>query len=623
MVSRDIMAARKNLKSIKQGSCLLWPGDKFSDGFGKKVTNIDGKTKRPRVHVWEWTQRHGQVPEGAIVAHTCGQPLCHNIEHLKLVYSQEEADTFYIEAGTFKPRKHWLAKLTDDQVLDIKTRLNDGVMTATLAKQYGVDPRVIFGIRRGWFYKHVKLDGESDDVSSGAETVGLPDCKIWTGAADSRGTAQYASRDADGRWRRRPASVLTWEMFHGPVPQGYVVLRVCDNPMCVFEPHMKLATKLQATRLSKFSPRRRGSEAGTSKLSEDDVREIKRRLELGDYKTVIARDYGVTPSAIASIQNGRTWSHLDGDSDDADKSDPISARRAYLESLPKFPADFARIGAVYTSERLLRGKPYTRIELREMFALEETANFAQKVYTLPRGQYRSIWIFADENTTSGKERATFLDDDTLIWECRQREVFAFRRHQITGNELCVFKRVSLKGDSRFEYIFEGTFSYAGDFDEAEALVILKRGSDPIFDAAVRDIEAFIIENGDGEVEFLEGEHSHVLINRYERDPAVRAAAIKIHGEKCIVCGFCFGDVYGEHGQGFIQVHHLKPISEYGGEVVVNPETEMTSLCANCHVMVHRDPRHALTIDELRQIMGLSTESKNPNGVCAPSSRCAD
>jgi hypothetical protein len=36
----------------------------------------------------------------------------------------------------------------------------------------------------------------------------------------------------------------------------------------------------------------------------------------------------------------------------------------------------------------------------------------------------------------------------------------------------------------------------------------------------------------------------------------------------------------------IEVHHLKPLSSYGGPVVVNPKTDLAAVCANCYRMIH-------------------------------------
>ena len=101
---------------------------------------------------------------------------------------------------------------------------------------------------------------------------------------------------------------------------------------------------------------------------------------------------------------------------------------------------------------------------------------------------------------------------------------------------------------------------------------------------------------------LEGKKTQVLTTKYERDPKLRLQAVLIHGESCAVCGFNFEEKYGEHGKGFIHIHHIKAISTAGGEIIVNPETDLIPLCANCHAMIHRRKDITLTIDELSKII---------------------
>jgi 5-methylcytosine-specific restriction protein A len=55
----------------------------------------------------------------------------------------------------------------------------------------------------------------------------------------------------------------------------------------------------------------------------------------------------------------------------------------------------------------------------------------------------------------------------------------------------------------------------------------------------------------------EGAVRQTSVTRYERNQAARRLCIKHHGVSCTVCGFNFEKVYGEVGQGYIEVHHLK------------------------------------------------------------------
>lgn len=90
--------------------------------------------------------------------------------------------------------------------------------------------------------------------------------------------------------------------------------------------------------------------------------------------------------------------------------------------------------------------------------------------------------------------------------------------------------------------------------------------------------------------------------KYERDPVNRREAIAYHGLGCAACGFHFEDAYGALGAGFIEIHHNKPLSVTGEERVIDPKTDLTPLCANCHRMVHRPGRDAITVEKLRRLV---------------------
>ncbi len=101
--------------------------------------------------------------------------------------------------------------------------------------------------------------------------------------------------------------------------------------------------------------------------------------------------------------------------------------------------------------------------------------------------------------------------------------------------------------------------------------------------------------------YPEGAISHVLVNRYERDPRNRKLAIQIHGTKCMACGFDFEAIYGPIGRHYVVIHHTTPVSAMGPDYVVDPANDLVAICANCHAMVHRqDP--PIEIEALRALL---------------------
>ena len=92
----------------------------------------------------------------------------------------------------------------------------------------------------------------------------------------------------------------------------------------------------------------------------------------------------------------------------------------------------------------------------------------------------------------------------------------------------------------------------------------------------------------------------------ERNPYLKMHAIKKFKEThqnqvfCEICGFNFYDRYGELGRDYIELHHLKPVSQ----LQENETTQLTDtilLCSNCHSMVHRK-RPWLSLTQLKEIL---------------------
>ena len=99
--------------------------------------------------------------------------------------------------------------------------------------------------------------------------------------------------------------------------------------------------------------------------------------------------------------------------------------------------------------------------------------------------------------------------------------------------------------------------------------------------------------------------------RYERDPANRKKAIKMHGLTCKVCNFNFEEIYGERGANFIEVHHRKPIYTFEGQAqTIDPRHDLIPLCSNCHRMIHRRSDNVLTVEQLQEIMKNNIHAKN-------------
>lgn len=106
-------------------------------------------------------------------------------------------------------------------------------------------------------------------------------------------------------------------------------------------------------------------------------------------------------------------------------------------------------------------------------------------------------------------------------------------------------------------------------------------------------------------EFREGTILSRIHKRKERNPQLikkkKEQVLKKTGAlRCEVCDFDFFKVYGVLGKGFIECHHLIPLSELDGERKTKL-SELAIVCANCHRMLHRSS-NLLTPSELKKLI---------------------
>jgi len=105
------------------------------------------------------------------------------------------------------------------------------------------------------------------------------------------------------------------------------------------------------------------------------------------------------------------------------------------------------------------------------------------------------------------------------------------------------------------------------------------------------------------LDVYEGLKKQVTVNKYERSSIARARCVEHHGYACKVCGFDFKQFYGDVGDEFIHVHHIKPLHAINQSYRINYEADLIPVCPNCHAMLHRKVDGSeLSIDELRNEM---------------------
>lgn len=137
------------------------------------------------------------------------------------------------------------------------------------------------------------------------------DCWEWTGSRNQAGYGVVRMTDSSF-----PAHRVSYELFIGPIPEGWCVCHRCDNPPCCHPDHLFLGTPADNTRdmMSKDRHVRGivyGESCGTHKLSERDVLDIRRRYaERSSTQVELSAEYGISKNHTCAIIKRHAWQHL-------------------------------------------------------------------------------------------------------------------------------------------------------------------------------------------------------------------------------------------------------------------------------------------------------------------------
>ena len=150
------------------------------------------------------------------------------------------------------------------------------------------------------FWAKVNRDGPVPD-----RYPELGPCWLWTACTIRGGYGLFAVERVGTM-----AHLYSLKLAGITVPDGLLACHKCDVPACVNPTHIFFGTQSQnlmdASRKGRIA---KGSSNGNSRLTEEQVAEIKRRYVRGQ-GAALAREFGVDKTIVSNIMRGLMWKHV-------------------------------------------------------------------------------------------------------------------------------------------------------------------------------------------------------------------------------------------------------------------------------------------------------------------------
>ena len=105
-----------------------------------------------RAHRLAWMIYHGPLTSKQHVLHKCDNPLCVNPDHLFIGNQRENMADMKAKGRQTKGEAHGQAKLTETQVIAIRT---DHRKQAEIASDYNISVPTVSDIKRRYSWKHL------------------------------------------------------------------------------------------------------------------------------------------------------------------------------------------------------------------------------------------------------------------------------------------------------------------------------------------------------------------------------------------------------------------------------------------------------------------------------------
>lgn len=137
----------------RAGDCWTWPRSTTRPGgYGRIMI----RGRKVLTHHFAWELTSGAIPDGMRVLHRCDNPRCVRPDHLFLGTQADNVHDMWAKGrADHRGERNGRARLTPDDVRQIRQLSREGVGYRPIARRFGVASPTVRDIVKGWHWAHV------------------------------------------------------------------------------------------------------------------------------------------------------------------------------------------------------------------------------------------------------------------------------------------------------------------------------------------------------------------------------------------------------------------------------------------------------------------------------------
>lgn len=150
---------RLESRVAKRGECWEWTASRDKDGYG--LFCLAGATSK--AHRASWILFKGSIPSGLSVLHECDNRGCVNPDHLFLGTQLDNMRDCRAKNrhARLDGKKNGHRRLTEEEVIKIRSGVYDGVSCDVIAERLGVWRTTIYDVINGTTWPGVNIENQS------------------------------------------------------------------------------------------------------------------------------------------------------------------------------------------------------------------------------------------------------------------------------------------------------------------------------------------------------------------------------------------------------------------------------------------------------------------------------